>query len=330
LSLHDKGGDVSALYQGWTENWMKTTVVSGTLGSGKTTFIRNYVRGLTGKVVVLVNDFGAAGIDGEIFSAGEIESIELPSGCVCCTLKFDLITTIGRIMREFAPDHLVIEPSGVASPSAVLEALGDAGAGAASVVGIVDAAEFTELQDSGMYGSFFGDQIANADVILVNKTDLAAEEKIIETIRRIECINPRAIVLRSVNAEAREASLPLPAGEEPALERARRGHNVAGSAVFRGQEDHVHFETLSFKLNREPQRAGLSNFFHDLAAGRYGKVVRAKALIQSTEGPYRFDVVFKKVDTVRFDKDIGESRVVVIGEALDKPAIEQALLVRMP
>src|SRR5512147_2662837 len=115
---------------------MLITVVCGLLGSGKTTFIRNYVRGLTGRVVVLVNDFGAAGIDGEIFSAGGIETIELPSGCVCCTLRFDLITTIKKIAKEFEPEHLVIEPSGVASPSAVLEALEDAGAGPASVVGI--------------------------------------------------------------------------------------------------------------------------------------------------------------------------------------------------
>src|SRR5512142_3020661 len=138
---------------------MKTTVVCGLLGSGKTTFIRNYVRGLSGKVVVLVNDFGAAGIDGEILSAGGIESVELPSGCVCCTLKFDLITTIQRITKQFAPEHLMIEPSGVASPSGVLDALAGAGEAPASVVGIVDAVEFAELLESGMYGRFFEEQI---------------------------------------------------------------------------------------------------------------------------------------------------------------------------
>jgi G3E family GTPase len=104
---------------------------------------------------------------------------------------------------------------------------------------------------------------------------------------------------------------------------------VQGAIAFRKQDDHFNFETLSFKLNQGTKLAGLSGFFHDLAAGRYGNVVRAKALIQSEEGPYRFDIVFEKVDTVRFDKDIAESRVVVIGEALDKPGIEKALLGRM-
>jgi G3E family GTPase len=305
---------------------MKTTVVCGLLGSGKTTFIRNFLKGGTERTVVLVNDFGAAGIDGEIFAANGIESVELPNGCVCCTLQFDLITTIEKIAKEFAPEHLVIEPSGVASPSGVLEALASAHVGPATVVGIVDAAEFTELLEAGVYGRFFEDQITSADVILVNKTDLAEEEKIVETIRRIEPVNPGAIVLRSVNAEVRGASLPLPAGERPALERLNRENSEKSSAVCRREVDHLHFETLSFKLNQRTKLASLSGFFHDLAKGRYGKVVRAKALIQTEEGPYRFDVVFEKVDTIRFDKDIGEGRIVVIGEALNKPAIEKALL----
>jgi G3E family GTPase len=164
---------------------MKTTVVCGLLGSGKTTFIRGFVRGASGKTVVLVNDFGAAGIDGEVFSADGIRSVELPSGCVCCTLRFDLITTVRKIVREFSPDHLVIEPSGVASPSGVLEALEGAGIDRTDVIGNVDATEFTGLYDSGMYGRFFKDQIALADVVLVNKTDLADEGTIVEVINRI-------------------------------------------------------------------------------------------------------------------------------------------------
>ncbi|HSB33735.1 MAG TPA: GTP-binding protein [Nitrospirota bacterium] len=303
---------------------MKTTVVCGLLGSGKTTFIKNYLKERREKTVVLVNDFGAAGIDGEIFSAGGIESIELPSGCVCCSLRFDLITTITKIVKEFAPERLVIEPSGVASPSAVLEAIVSAGVENVSVVGIVDAAEFTEIQDAGIYGSFFEDQLKNSDIILVNKTDLAEEEKIIETVRRIEAVNPRAIVLRSVNAEVQADSLPLTATDRPAPERLNRRNRLR--VIGSGQDDHVRFEALSCRLNSGTKLTCLSSFFRDLARGRYGSVVRAKGLIQTEEGPYRFDVVFGRVDTVCFDRDIKESRLVVIGEALNKPAIEKALL----
>lgn len=298
---------------------MQTTVVCGLLGSGKTTFIRGLVQQMSGKTVVLVNDFGAAGIDGEIFSAGGIESVELPSGCVCCTLKFDLITTIQRIVKQFGPRHLVIEPSGVASPSGVLEALESAGAGPASVIGIVDVTEFVELYASGMYGSFFQDQIENSDVILVNKIDLAGGPAIDAAEHLITTINPRAILFRTKNAELTHS---LPRGKRTGVRGGSQGRAV--NPPFTPQE-HVRFETASFRLGSRPALAAFLTFFEALAKGHFGSVVRAKALISTQEGPYRFDSAYGKVDRVRFEKDIEDSRLVVIGERLDRKAIQQAL-----
>jgi G3E family GTPase len=285
------------------------------LGSGKTTFIGKYARGSTEKTVVLVNDFGKAGIDGEIFSAGGIESVELPSGCVCCTLKVDLITTILRIVKQFSPEHLLIEPSGVASPSGVLEALESAGVDKATVIGIVDVTEFAELYGSGMYGSFFEDQVVNSDVILVNKTDLANEHVIAETERLISSINPRAILFRTVNAGIK-AQLPDISHPLPSRERA----GVRGGAQA-AKHAHFLFETISIRISGTPAVNIVTSFFDDLATGRYGSVARAKALVNTAEGPYRFDCSYGIVDVVRFEKEITESRLVVIGEGLDKGSL---------
>jgi len=287
---------------------MKTTIVCGMLGSGKTTFIRNFVQGASGKTVVLVNDFGQAGIDGEIFSAGGIEAVELPSGCVCCTLKFDLITTIQRIVKQFSPEHLMIEPSGVASPSGVLEALASAGIGRTTVIGIVDAVEFAELYESGMYGSFFEDQIVNSDVILLNKTDLADGTMITGAERMIGAINPRAILIRTINARI---DAPLPEAQPQRT-------IVPGNC-------HFHFETLSYKLAAGSDVAVIQKLFEDLSRGKFGRVARAKALVGTTEGPYRFDSTYGKVNRVRFEKDVAESRLVVIGEELNAAGIGQAV-----
>jgi G3E family GTPase len=288
---------------------VKTTVVSGMLGAGKTTFIGNLLRGARERAVVLVNDFGALGIDGEVFSAGGVEAVELPSGCVCCTLKFDLITTVERVLAAFAPEHLVVEPSGVASPSGVLEALASARVGPVTVVGLVDATEFLELQRAEMYGTFFLDQIVNADVVLVNKADLAGEALARETAAAIEEINPRALVVRTVQAGLEG---PLPRADRPAAAL------PAGHAHFR-------FETVALRLAAGAPLERVRLLLGELAAGRHGKVARAKALVDTDQGPWRFDLVFGKSDDAPFSRPVTESRMVVIGEGLDAPGISRAL-----
>jgi G3E family GTPase len=288
---------------------MKTTVVSGMLGSGKTTFIGHLLKEADERTVVLVNDFGTLGIDGEVFSAAGIEAVELPSGCVCCTLKFDLITTVERIRTTFSPEHLLIEPSGVASPSGVLEALESAGIKRVSVVGIVDATEFLELHEAEMFGAFFRDQIVNADVILVNKVDLAGAELARRTTAVIEAMNPAAIVFRTVQALI-EGTLPEA--------RAERGIVAVGHAHFR-------FDTVSFKIPAGTAVERMEVLMGALAAGRYGKIVRAKALAATNRGPWRFDLAFGNLSAAPFAQPIGDSRMVVIGESLCDAAIRRAV-----
>ena len=288
---------------------MKTTVVSGMLGSGKTTFIGNLLKETRERTVVLVNDFGAFGIDGEVFSAAGIEAVELPSGCVCCTLKFDLITTIERIRTGFNPEHLVIEPSGVASPSGVLEALESAGIVLVSVVGVVDATEFLELHEAEMFGTFFRDQIVNADVILVNKTDLAGEETTRRTAAVIESLNPAALVFHTVQAQL-EGSLPDA--------RANRGIVPAGRA-------HFHFDTFSVKIPAGTRVEALVELMGRLASGRCGNVVRAKALAATDRGPWRFDLAFGNQSSGPFAQPVADGRMVVIGVALDGEAIRRGI-----
>lgn len=288
---------------------MNTTVVCGLLGAGKTTFIEGMVGSASGRTVVLVNDFGSAGIDGEILAANDIESIELPSGCVCCTLKFDLITTIKRVVETYAPERLVIEPSGVASPSGVLEALETLEIRPVTVIGIVDAVEFVELYESEMYGSFFMDQVCNSDVILVNKADLAAEAALSKTISLVESLNPSAVVLPAVRARV--------PGPLPAIEHSR-------PVTFEHRE-HFRFETVSYRVCQGASLGAVLDLFERLRSGSFGDVVRAKALIQTDKGPYRFDLASGRTDHAPFVKTIAEGRLVVIGEGLRRNALGQAL-----
>jgi len=286
---------------------VKTIVVSGLLGSGKTTFIRDFIAHHRERAAVLVNDFGETGIDGEIFSADGIDYIELPSGCVCCSLKSDLITAIGKIVSEIGPESLLIEPSGVASPSSVLGALEIMNVAPVTVVGIVDATEFLELYEADVYGSFFEDQIVNSDLLLVNKTDIVDEETIGRTIVLLESLNPGALILRTVNAE-------LPVELPESVTDSGRPPRKSGRAVG----PHLNFETISLRIPDGISRSVLERLFEDLAGGMYGAVARAKALVNADQGAFRFDLSFSTVDMTGFDKTVPEGRLVVIGNHIER------------
>jgi G3E family GTPase len=295
---------------------MKITIVSGLLGSGKTTFIQHIAANTPLKTVVLVNDFGKAGIDGEIFSGSGIDSIELPSGCICCTLKFDLITTIRKIIHEYAPEHLIehliIEPSGIASPSGVIDALNELELKYVTVVGIVDATEFVELYEAEMYGKFFQEQVSIADVVLINKIDLVGDDVLQKTDALVQLLNPRAITYHTVKAAIHEM-----------LPDAGQKHHIR---VQRG--DLLQFDTVSLTLKEGVSFTSIEEFLKELAGGEFGRVVRAKALVQTDRGPGKFDLASGTISSEAFGTKVSDNRLVIIGETLDRKRILNGASVR--
>ena len=291
---------------------MKITIVSGLLGSGKTTFIQHIAATTPLKTVVLVNDFGKAGIDGEIFSGAGIDSIELPSGCICCTLKFDLITSIQKIIHEYAPEHLIIEPSGIASPSGVIDALDELGLNYVTVVGIVDATEFVELYEAEMYGKFFQEQVSIADVVLINKIDLVGDDVLQKTAALVQRLNPRAITYHTVKAAIHEM-----------LPDAGREHHVPEQ-----RSNLLQFDTVSLTLKEGVSFTSIEEFLKELASGEFGRVIRAKALVQTDKGPGKFDLASGTISSEAFGAKVSDNRLVIIGETLDHKRILNGASVR--
>lgn len=103
---------------------MEIKLICGFLGAGKTTLVKNIIKESNEKTAVLVNDFGNIDIDGELISqVGALNVIELPSGCICCSLRADLDIALSQIYTQIKPERLIIEPTGIATPSAILETL---------------------------------------------------------------------------------------------------------------------------------------------------------------------------------------------------------------
>lgn len=168
---------------------MKTIIVSGFLGSGKTTFI-NHILGFNKNTLVLENEFGDVSIDSMLIENDDI--IEINSGCICCGLKSDFKEIIHKINKDQF-EYIIIEPTGIAKLTDILEVLKDEeNLQIQKCVTIVDCDSYICFHED--FGEFFNDQIEKADIIYITNIENLEEEKIEEVKKSIEQFNKTAII----------------------------------------------------------------------------------------------------------------------------------------
>lgn len=175
---------------------MKCIIIGGFLGSGKTTTIRRLVEhlGKQGqKTAVIVNEIGEIGIDGDTISAGKVETREITSGCVCCTLRISLEYTLRNLMESYNPDTIVIEPTGIAFPEQIKNNIEDMripDVTFAPIVNLVDAGFLS--QKTGELQNFMKYQIGEAEILGINKVELINCEELLEICLLLRKLNQRA------------------------------------------------------------------------------------------------------------------------------------------
>ena len=183
----------------------KIDIVSGFLGAGKTTLIKKLLKeALAGtKVVLIENEFGEIGIDGGFLKESGIEIREMNAGCICCSLVGDFGTSLKEVMETYAPERILIEPSGVGKLSDVMRAINDASEHTQmhlnSAVAVVDAAKCKVYLKN--FGEFFDNQIAYAGTIILSRTDKISAEKIDECVELLRAINKDATIITTPIAQ---------------------------------------------------------------------------------------------------------------------------------
>ena len=177
----------------------KVDIISGFLGAGKTTLIKKLVKEVfAGKQIVLIeNEFGEIGIDGGFLKDAGINITEMNSGCICCSLVGDFGTALKKVVEEYHPERIVIEPSGVGKLSdvekAVMNVSKEAGLEIATTTAVVDAKKAKVYMKN--FGEFFNNQVETARCVILSRTQDISEEKIHEVVHMIKEKNPECALI---------------------------------------------------------------------------------------------------------------------------------------
>ncbi len=337
------------------------TVISGFLGAGKTTLIKKLLEeAFQGEKIVLIeNEFGEIGIDGGFLKEAGIQVNEMNSGCICCSLVGDFGTALKEVLDAYAPDRILIEPSGVGKLSDVVKAVENVADSTDvridSAIVVVDAKKCRMYMKN--FGEFFDNQVENAGTIVLSRTQSMTEEKLQEAVALLREHNGRATMITTPWDDL-DGKRILEAMRHTKLdmERPHKHHDHDEESCgcghehhhrhenCHGHEEHAHehchenhehghshehhhadeiFTSWGAETPRRYSREEISKILENIGnSERYGVVLRAKGILQNTDGGWmQFDFVPEEYE-VRDGSPDYTGRLCVIGSKLNEDALK--------
>jgi G3E family GTPase len=329
------------------------TVLTGYLGAGKTTLLNRILSENHGKkYAVIVNEFGEIGIDNDLIIGADEEVFEMNNGCICCTVRGDLVRILGGLMKRRGKfDAIIVETTGLADPAPVAQTffVDEDVQNNARLDAVVTVADAKWLSDRLKDAPEAKNQIAFADVIVLNKTDLVTKAELAEVEARIRGINPYARLHHTERCQVALADVLdrgafdldrileiepefLDTGDghdhehEHCDDHARCGHDHSHDHGLKHYHDE-HMQSLALSSEQPVDAAKFMPWLQQLIAAEGGKILRSKGILsfRGDDDRYVFQGVHMMLegDHQRAWKD-GEkrlSRVVFIGRDLPEQAI---------
>ncbi len=279
-------------------------VISGFLGAGKTTLIQKLLKEAfkQEKVVLIENDFGEISVDAALLKSGGIEVKEINSGCICCSLSGDFVKALKELLERYRPDKIIIEPSGVGKLSDVMKACSDPRilplAKVKSKITVVDVKRCKMYLDN--FGEFFEDQIQNADVLALSRTE-DFPDKINDACKLIKSLNAHSAILSKPWDQMGAAEILYPREDRHEhTEHCGHGHGCGCrhcGAHGQGEHGHEHdgdcghkhsaeeaFDTVTIRTKRVFSIEDLKARVSDMERSAKGTILRAKGIVRSPDG----------------------------------------------
>ncbi len=299
---------------------MKILIISGFLGAGKTTFIKALASQTKKEVAILENEYGLAGIDGDILkndmSTEKVNIWEMTEGCICCSVKGDFAASVLTIANTVDPDYLVIEPTGVAMLSQVIRNLQQIEYERIKLLApitIVDGHSYNRYVKE--YEELYCNQVSSAHTVIVSKMEHAgAEEK--------ECLKAE---LKKINPEGRIMTEHYSSfNKEQWISLLEHDYN--GEKLHTETENMQELpDTFSMKGVSMKCPEQLFLLLEELIRGKYGNIFRAKGQIKAGEQRFRFDVADGQYSMIGGEIEV-EDKVVFIGTEISRQNIRRHFL----
>lgn len=315
---------------------MKSTVdiFSGFLGAGKTMLIKKLLseNAYSRNTVIIENEFGEVGIDGEILRETNINIKEINSGCICCQVSGNFGDAVIEVIKKYEPENIIIEPSGVAKLSEILKIL--EGIKFQHMLEIRNIFTLIDIQNYEMYldnfKEFYENQIKNANKIVISRTQYCDEMEIRKTVDSLKHINKTAEVIYKPWSQLTYKNF-FDSNNIKNNKKSIKFKNIINKNIQLKKEvnhyAHDVFESYPINLMNDMDLEDLKKKFVYIAdENRYGNIIRAKGVVKNQQGIYfQFDYVPNEFK-VREIKWSNKKVVSIIGSNLNKKELEKLFL----
>ena len=287
---------------------MKILLVSGFLGAGKTTFIKELAKNINLEFVVLENEYADIGVDKDFLDEKNLNVWEMSEGCICCSMKGDFKSSIKRIYSEINPEYLVVEPTGVGMLSSIIENIRDINNNDIEILSpmtLIDITSFSEYLET--FNSFFTDNLKNTGKVILTK---------LENSNHFEIENIKNEILKINN------NLEILTTDYRTFPKKWFGEILNKSIDNKiidknfSLKTHINLRTFSKENINLKTMDELGLFLNKLVNGDFGKIYRAKGIVKIDGYWGKFNLVYKNFEMEPIT-DAKGTKIVIIGNNLD-------------
>ena len=287
---------------------MKILLVSGFLGAGKTTFIKEMAKNINLEFVVLENEYADIGVDGDFLDEKNLNIWEMSEGCICCSMKGDFKSSIKRIYSEINPEYLIIEPTGVGMLSSIIENIREIDNNDIEILSpitLIDITSFSEYLET--FNSFFTDNLKNTGKVILTK---------LENSNHFEIENIKNEILKINN------NLEIITDDYRNFQKEWFGEILNKSIDNKiidknfSLKTHINLRTFSKENVNLKTMDELGLLLNRLVNGDFGKIYRAKGIVKIDGYWGKFNLVYKNFEMEPIT-DAKGTKIVIIGNNLD-------------